>query len=113
RNAPNVTIRNTDLEIPFISLMSRLELPSNNTIATAKEIKGLYKSPIASCGLKKPETGPSNNPAIDIITMDGHWIRQASHCEKIPTTRIITIPIKMVFVILSPKLSYVEGPINN
>ncbi len=41
KKAAPVTIRNTDFEIPRISRTSRLELPSNKIMATAKEIIGL------------------------------------------------------------------------
>src|SRR5699024_12400285 len=81
-NAPAVMILKTDFDIPLISRRSRLELPSNKIIATAREISGLYKSPSASPGLMKPAIGPINNPTIDIITMEDHRKLQANKYKK-------------------------------
>ena len=73
-------IRITALEIPLSSLKSKLLLPSNKIIATAKETIGLNTSdPNASLGLVIPNIGPTSKPTIAITTIDGHLILSANH----------------------------------
>src|SRR5699024_931720 len=84
-------MRTTDLDTPLISRTSKLELPSNKIMATAREINGLYKSPSASPGLITPITGPIKSPTIDIITIECHCIRHENCCENTPSANITTI----------------------
>src|SRR5699024_3764508 len=90
---PHVTILKTDFEMSFISRTSKLELPSKSIIATEREINGLYNSPKPALGSIKPNIGPINRPAIDIMTIDVHLILPAIHCEKITRPKIMTILI--------------------
>ena len=56
---PIVIILITALEMPFNSLKSRLLLPSNNIIATARDTIELNASgPSASFGFANPKIGP-------------------------------------------------------
>ena len=78
--APIVIIRITALEMPFNSLKSKLLLPSNNMIATARDTIGLNISEPSVCsGFASPNMGPTNKPTIDITTIEGHLIRFANH----------------------------------
>ena len=78
--APSVIIRITALEMPFNSLKSKLLLPSNNMIATARDTIGLNTSEPSVCsGFASPNIGPTNKPTIDITTIEGHLIRFANH----------------------------------
>ena len=78
--APIVIILITALEMPFNSLKSRLLLPSNNIIATARDTIELNASgPSASFGFANPKIGPTSKPTMAMTTIDGHFILLANH----------------------------------
>ena len=90
---PTVSIRHSSEPMSCSSWNRSVRLPSNRITATDIETTGNSRSPSSRSGSRMPATGPSRMPPASRNTIDGAFVRHASHCANSasrPTTAIRT-----------------------